>query len=101
MSETGENVLKLVEYFITFYDTLISMNHIHLTSANVANLLRMEHVKKVDILGDYLIQRSLIPMDLKELTRLKIKEYMHTYNLYSINDLPILDENSKEFLYFY
>lgn len=101
MSETGENVLKLVEYFIYFYDTLITMNHIHLTPSNVANLLRMEHVKKVDILGDYLIQRSLIPLDLKEITRLKIKENMPTFNLVAINDLPILDENSKEFLYFY
>lgn len=101
MSETGENVLKLVEYFISFYDTLITMNHIHLTASNVANLLRMEHVKKVDILGDYLIQRSLIPLDLREITRLKIKDSMSSYNLAAINDLPILDENSKEFLYFY
>jgi len=65
------------------------------------NLLRMEHVKKVDILGDYLIQRSLIPLDLREITRLKIKEAMPTFNLAAINELPILDENSKEFLYFY
>jgi hypothetical protein len=33
LKETGENVLKLVEFFITFYDTLITMNHIHLTSS--------------------------------------------------------------------
>ena len=101
MSETGENVLKLVEYFISFYDTLISMNHLHLTATNVTNLLRLEHVKKVDILGDYLIQRSLVPMELREITRLKIKEHMPTFNLAAINELPILDENSKEFLYFY
>jgi len=101
MSETGENVLKLVEYFISFYDQLITMNHLHLTSQNVTNLLRLEHVKKVDILGDYLIQRSLIPLDLKEITRIKIKEAMPTFNLAAVNDLPILDESSKEFLYFY
>lgn len=101
MSETGENVLKLVEYFISFYDTLITMNHIRLTSQNVASLLRLEHVKKVDILGNYLIQRSLIPLDLKEIVRLKIKENMPTYNLESINDLPILNEDSKEFLFYY
>jgi hypothetical protein len=100
MKETGENVVKLVEYFITFYDTLISMNHIHLTSGNVKYLLRLEHIKKLDILGDYLIQRSLIPMDLKELARIKIKDTMHTYNFYSVNNLPILDQHCKEFLYY-
>lgn len=101
MSETGENVLKLVEYFISFYDTLITMNHIHITASNVTSLLRMEHVKRVDILGDYFIQRSLLPLELKEITRLKIKDSMTAYNLATINELPILDENSKEFLYFY
>jgi hypothetical protein len=100
MKETGENVVKLVEYFITFYDTLISMNHIHLTSANVKHLLRLEHVKKLDILGDYLIHRSLIPLDLRDLVRIKIKDSMHTYNLYTINNLPILDQSCKEFLYY-
>lgn len=100
MKETGENVVKLVEYFITFYDTLITMNHIHLTSSNVKNLLKLEHVKKLDILGDYLIQRSLIPLDLKELARIKIKDTMHTYNLYTINSLPVLDQHCKEFLYY-
>ena len=100
MKETGENVIKLVEYFITFYDTLIAMNHIHLTSNNVKHLLRLEHVKKLDILGDYLIQRSLIPLDLKELARIKIKDSMHTYNLYTINNLPLLDQHCKEFLYY-
>lgn len=101
LKETGENVLKLVEYFITFYDTLITMNHIHLTSSNVTQLLRLEHIKKLDILGEFLIQRSLTPLDLKEISRLKVKECMHTYNLYTItNSLPILDENCKEFLYF-
>ena len=101
MKETGENVLKLVEYFITFYDTLITMNHIHLTCGNVAQLLRLEHVKKLDILGDFLIQRSLIPLDLKELARIKIKDnVMPTYNLYSITNLPLLDQSCKEFLYF-
>lgn len=100
MKETGENVLKLVEYFIGFYDTLITMNHIHLTTSNVAKLLRMEHVKKLDILGDFLIQRSLIPLDLKELARMRIKSCMHTFNLYSITNLPVLDQNCKDFLYF-
>lgn len=100
MKETGENVLKLVEYFIMFYDTLITMNHIHLTSSNVINLLRLEHIKKLDILGEFLIQRSLIPLDLKEITRIKIKDTMHTYNLYTITSLPVLDQNCKDFLYF-
>ena len=101
MKETGENVLKLVEYFIMFYDTLITMNHIHLTSSNVAQLLRMEHVKKLDILGEFLITRSLTPLDLKELCRIKIKDsVMSTYNLYSITNLPTLDQNCKDFLYF-
>jgi hypothetical protein len=100
MKETGENVLKLVEYFIMFYDTLITMNHIHLTSSNVINLLRLEHIKKLDILGEFLIQRSLIPLDLKEITRTKIKDTMHTYNLYTITNLPVLDQNCKDFLYF-
>jgi hypothetical protein len=77
------------------------MNHIHLTSSNVTQLLRLEHIKKLDILGEFLIQRSLTPLDLKEISRLKVKEYMHTYNLYTItNNLPALDENCKEFLYF-
>lgn len=100
MKETGENILKLVEYFIQFYDTLITMNHLHLTASNVKNLLRLEHVKKLDILGDFLIQRSLIPLDLKELARLRIKDSMHTYSLYTITNLPILDQNSKDYLYF-
>jgi hypothetical protein len=100
MKETGENIIKLVEYFITFYDTLITMNHIHLTSNNVANLLRLEHVKKLDILGDFLIQRSLYPLDLKELARLKIKESMNPFNLLTISNLPILDQSCKDFLYF-
>lgn len=100
MRDTGENVLKLVEYFIQFYDTLITMNHLHLTSANVTSLLRMEHVKKIDILGEFLIQRSLTPLDLRELARLTIKDSMHTYNLYSITALPVLDQRAKEFLYF-
>lgn len=77
------------------------MNHIHLTASNVAKLLRLEHIKKLDILGEFLIQRSLTPLDLKEISRLKIKECMTTYNLYTINnDLPILDQSCKEFLYF-
>lgn len=100
MKETGENILKLVEYFITFYDTLITMNHIRLTAANVKNLLRLEHVKKLDILGDFLIQRSLIPLDLKELARLSVKAYMPAYNLFNISNLPILDQNCKDYLYF-
>lgn len=100
MKETGENVLKLVEYFIYFYDTLITMRHLHLTATNVKYLLRLEHVKKVDILGDFLIQRSLIPLDLKELARLKIKDCMKTYSLYTVNNLPLLDQESKDFLYF-
>ena len=100
MKDTGENVLKLVEFFITFYDTLITMGHIHLSTANVTNVLRLEHVKKLDILGDYLIQRSITPMDLKELARLKIKESMTTYNLYNINSLAILDQSCKDYLYF-
>ena len=101
MKETGENVLKLVEYFIMFYDTLITMNHLHLTSSNVAKLLRMEHVKKLDILGEFLITRSLTPLDLKELARITIKDsVMPTYNLFSINNLPVLDQNCKDFLYF-
>jgi hypothetical protein len=101
MKETGENVLKLVEYFITFYDTLITMNHIHLTSSNVAQLLRMEHVKKLDILGEFLITRSLTPLDLKEIARIKVKDsVMSTYNLFAISNLPMLDQNCKDFLYF-
>ncbi|CAF0811353.1 unnamed protein product [Brachionus calyciflorus] len=100
MKETGENIVKLVEYFIQFYDTLITMNHLHLKASNVANLLRLEHVKKIDILGDFLIQRSLIPLDLRELARLKIKDSMHMYNMYAINDLPILSQECKDFLFF-
>ena len=76
------------------------MNHIHLTSNNVANLLRLEHVKKLDILGDFLIQRSLYPLDLKELARLKVKESMNPFNLLTISNLPILDQSCKDFLYF-
>lgn len=100
MKETGENIVKLVEYFITFYDTLITMDHIHLTAGNVKNLLRLEHVKKIDILGDFLIQRSLMPLDLKELSRLKVKMYMRNYNLYNIVNLPVLDEPCRDFLFF-
>ncbi|RNA11481.1 hypothetical protein BpHYR1_020262 [Brachionus plicatilis] len=100
MKETGENVLKLIEFFIQFYDTLITMGHIRLTCSNVANLLKLEHVKKLDILGDFLIQRSLIPLDLKELTRISIRNTMHTYNLYSINSLPVLSQECKDYLYF-
>lgn len=100
MKETGENIVKLLEYFITFYDTLITMDHIHLTASNVKNLLRLEHVKKLDILGDFLIQRSLTPLDLKELSRLKVKSYMKTYNLFNIENLPVLDQHCKDFLYF-
>lgn len=77
------------------------MNHIRLTSSNVTQLLRLEHIKKLDILGEFLIQRSLIPLDLKEMARLKVKEYMGTYNFFTIsNSLPMLDENCREFLYF-
>lgn len=100
MKETGENVLKLIEYFIQFYDTLITMGHIRLTCSNVANLLKLEHVKKLDILGDFLIQRSLIPLDLKEIARIKIKNTMNTFNLYSINKLPLLSQECKDYLYF-
>jgi hypothetical protein len=100
MKETGENILKLVEYFIRFYDTLITMRHIHLTAGNVKNLLRLEHVKKLDILGDFLIQRSLLPLDLKEIARLKLKDYMRTYNLYNISHLPMLDQYCKDYLFF-
>lgn len=100
MKETGENVVKLVEFFIMFYDTLITMGHIRLTVGNVKNLLRLEHVKKLDILGDFLIQRSLMPMDLKELARLKVKTSMRAYNLFNISNLPILDQNCRDYLYF-
>lgn len=100
MKETGENVVKLVEFFIMFYDTLITMGHIRLTVGNVKNLLRLEHVKKLDILGDFLIQRSLMPMDLKELARLKVKTSMRAYNLFNISNLPILDQTCRDYLYF-
>ena len=100
MKETGENVLKLVEYFITFYDTLITMRHIRLTAANVIHLLRLEHVKKLDILGEFLIQRSLIPLDLKELARIKIKSTMPAFSREAIEHLPLVDQYCKDYLYF-
>jgi hypothetical protein len=100
MKDTGENIIKLIEFFITFYDILITMNHLNLSIRNVKNLLCLEHVKKIDILGDFLIQRSLTPLDLKELCRIKIKDSLVIYNLYSINRLPFVDAKLKDYLYF-
>ncbi len=100
MKETGENMIKLIEFFITFYDIIITMNHLNLNIKNVKNLLCLDHVKKIDILGDFLIQRSLTPLDLKELCRIKIKDSLGIYNFYSINKLPIIDDKLKDYLYF-
>ena len=100
LKDTGENVMKLVEFFITFYDTLITMNYLNLNDANLKSILSLEHVKQLDLLGGYLIQRSLQPLDLRELCRIRIKNTIYPYNYDTIKKLPTIDDKCKEYLFF-
>jgi hypothetical protein len=101
LKDTGENVIKLVEFFITFYDTLVTMNLLTLNNANITTILSSEHVKTVhDALAGFLIQRSLEPLDLRELCRIRIKNSMYPYNFDSIKQLPIIDDKCKNYLFF-
>lgn len=101
MKDTGENVIKLVEFFITFYDTLITMNLITLNGTVLTSILSLEHVKNIhDALAGFLIQRSLEPLDLRELCRIRIKNSLYPFNFDTIKQLPTIDNKSKDYVFF-
>ena len=101
LKDTGENIIKLVEFFITFYDTLVTMNLFTLNGANLTSILSLEHVRKGhDALAGFLIKRSLEPLDLRELCRIRIKNCLYPYNYDSIKKLPVIDEKCKNYLFF-